>query len=493
MRPIILAGAGVLVASAALTASVATSATAGGPSERPGFGTPRYVDNELAGGEPFVIHSSKTGRLVYSAHEGSTHLYRDGLMSGEGDGDFTSNYRNQVNVWYSDDHGINWKRANWKDTGFVTNPTVTGFSDPDLTEDAGGTIYDTGIDLANDALFSSANGGKAWNTGTPFCHDGDRPWLAGGKPGEVFMATDTGEDGHQVFHSTDSGGSCSRSGISDEGTIGGHDYAGDGKLYYDHHNGSLVEPMVVSGAGRHVGLGVSVLPHASTAFDKASPPKFHPRLAVRRTTMKGHWPAIAIDRGDNTYLVWDTDPRTPGTTGGCDGAKTPLANSIKMVHSPDHGRTWSRPTTVAHPGSTVLWPWITAGNGGNVSVAWYQYNKVVDPDCATSGAVRVFNANLFGANTAHPQVHTVNASGRPVHRGGICQGGTTCVATGQDRRLGDYMTNATDGRGCVLIATADTMMRDPANGGPLPTARPLFISQDSGRSLTGRNCGRTRR
>jgi hypothetical protein len=55
------------------------------------------------------------------------------------------------------------------------------------------------------------------------------------------------------------------------------------------------------------------------------------------------------------------------------------------------------------------------------------------------------------------------------------------------------MSNATDGRGCVLIATADTMMRDPANGGPLPTARPLFIDQDSGRSLTGRNCSSTRR
>jgi len=29
-----------------------------------------------------------------------------------------------------------------------------GFSDPDLTQDAGGRVYNTGIDLVNDSLFS---------------------------------------------------------------------------------------------------------------------------------------------------------------------------------------------------------------------------------------------------------------------------------------------------------------------------------------------------
>jgi len=42
-----------------------------------------------------------------------------------------------------------------------------------------------------------------------------------------------------------------------------------------------------------------------------------------------------------------------------------------------------------------------------------------------------------------------------VHIGWVCQGGTLCVVTGQDRRLGDYFTNALDRRGCVLIATGD--------------------------------------
>jgi hypothetical protein len=82
----------------------------------------------------------------------------------------------------------------------------------------------------------------------------------------------------------------------------------------------------------------------------------------------------------------------------------------------------------------------------------------------------------------------VNASGRPVHQGQICQEGTTCVASGQDRRLGDYFTNAIDNRGCVPIATADTMLTDPITGQPLPTARPLFIRQNSGLGLDGTSC-----
>src|SRR5436853_5196246 len=41
-----------------------------------------------------------------------------------------------------------------------------------------------------------------------------------------------------------------------------------------------------------------------------------------------------------------------------------------------------------------------------------------------------------------PRFQRVNAAGRLIHNDNVCQGGTTCVATGQDRRLGDFFTNA---------------------------------------------------
>jgi hypothetical protein len=69
------------------------------------------------------------------------------------------------------------------------------------------------------------------------------------------------------------------------------------------------------------------------------------------------------------------------------------------------------------------------------------------------------------------------------------QSGTTCVATGEDRRLGDFFTNALDERGCVIIGTGDTTTKDPLTGGERSVALPLFIRQNSGPALRGtRDC-----
>jgi hypothetical protein len=63
------------------------------------------------------------------------------------------------------------------------------------------------------------------------------------------------------------------------------------------------------------------------------------------------------------------------------------------------------------------------------------------------------------------------------------------VATGQDRRLGDYFTNNLDGNGCVIIASGDTTQMDPVTGQPRAWSLPLFMHQDAGPSLiAGRTC-----
>ena len=203
------------------------------------------MDHQLAGGEPLVIADNVHHTLIYTAHEGTTHLYRNGIVNSA---DFVANYRNQVNIWVSKNDGRTWKRDNFDGTGFATIPTQnSGFSDPDLTQDEGGRIYNTGIDLANDALFSTNDGGYNWDRGTIQCHDGDRPWLAGGKKDEVFLATNTleGTLSHQIFQSTDGGNTCESSGVPDAGDFpDGADFTGYGKLYYDHHNGKLIEPVL---------------------------------------------------------------------------------------------------------------------------------------------------------------------------------------------------------------------------------------------------------
>ena len=89
---------------------------------------------------------------------------------------------------------------------------------------------------------------------------------------------------------------------------------------------------------------------------------------------------------------------------------------------------------------------------------------------------------------AKRQVTVTNASGRFIHQGGICNSGTTCAATGQDRRLGDYFTNAIDANGCVIIASGDTTVPDSQTGQPRLTSLPIFIAQNAGPSLTGQDC-----
>ena len=473
-----------LLAAALLAAAFAVgSASSGTP--KPGFSSPQYVDTVLAGGEPLIMANPLHGTLVYSSHEGTTHLYRDGLVNSPfGDFQFVANYCNQVNIWTSSDNGVTWQRDKYLNSPCPTSPAInTGFSDPDLTNDASGRIYDTGIDLVNDSLFSSGDGGKTWDKGTPQCHDGDRPWLAGGKPNEVFLATDTEENSqsHQMYQSTDGGQSCGSTGIPDVGTLNGMGYTGFGKLYTDTTLNRIAEPQVYSDSnGNIVGVGVGTWARGASAFT----PHF-----VASSSLYSHWPAIAIDKSNTIYLVWDTDARTPNTAGGCNGGLSPAPNAVKMAYSTNFGQSWSKPTTVAAPASSrVYWPWIAAGDAGKVSVVWYQTGpgQLADLDCQSADTY-VYEASFLNGNTSRSQqLGPVNASGRVVHYGQVCQGGTTCVATGQDRRLGDYFTNALDARGCVLIASGDTMMVDPLTGAQLPTARPIFMHQNAGPALTGK-------
>ena len=463
----------VTAAAGLLAVAVAAVPSYGAASGGVHFAKPVFVDQQLAGGEPSIYWDPRHQDYIYTSHEGTTHTFRDGLLGAGQTVDWAANYRNQVNIWTSKD-GVHWSPVNLAGTGFEADPNNnTGFSDPDLTQDAGGRVYDTGIDLVNDALFSSPDGGRTWDRGTINCHNGDRPWLAGGPKDTVWLATDPEETSHSVYISTDGGSSCSQTGIADPG--------GYGKLFYDTGrnkalHGALIEPVPQTKDGQ---IGVAVLHNALAAY-KTGKGAFVQHDAAPTQGELTNFPVIALDTLGNIYLTWADHPG--GTSGNG-------KNTVWLTMSKD-GVHWTPRYAVAHPGTTVLWPWVVAGSPGNVAVSWYQYDRPTpDPDQATSGNVSVMNANLFGVGSRHVTKAVANAAGRPIHVGGICQSGTTCVATGQDRRLGDYFTNWIDARGCVIIATGDTTSPDPVSGQQRAWSLPLFLRQDSGRSLTGHSCG----
>jgi hypothetical protein len=508
-----------------------------------------YVDGARGGGEPFVIYSHGGQDLVYSSHEGTTLTQSSNVTGGTNcdivpadptsSGGYLCTYNNQVNMWFSSDAGHTWHHS----TG---DPVATGFSDPSLTEDqcvsGACNVWNTGIDLANDALYASSDGGQTW-VGTPQCppNGGDRPWLAGGQNGEVFMATNANVGGHTIYHGTTTvaagrnvAAACNPNGVTDSG--------GQGQIYYNHHDGSVIEPnctgvsngCLASTSGH---LGIGLLPAASSvwASSTASPTgSFVNRAANGPAAGPGsieHWPAIAVSTDTSAaapagtvYIVWDTAPRDSSTHNGCSGSTgsaignpSLLQNSIKLAYSNDEGQTWSAPITISNGPGTVMWPWVAAGANGNVSVVWYQADQSTDPDCDSANLVcqaqvpattcpsnwSLRAENLYGVTSGSPTILAVNAVHDPVpgaqtsnphpngtiHVGKTCEGGTTCAATGEDRRLGDYFTNSLDQNGCVMIASGDTMQNAPVTNMPLPNSLPIFLQQSSGPSLTtGADC-----
>src|SRR3954452_17508387 len=49
------------------------------------FAKPRYVDKQLAGGEPIVFYDRRHQSYIYSSHEGTTHTLHDGIGGGPGE------------------------------------------------------------------------------------------------------------------------------------------------------------------------------------------------------------------------------------------------------------------------------------------------------------------------------------------------------------------------------------------------------------------------
>src|SRR2546426_1103797 len=73
-----------------------------------GFARPTYVDQNPAGGEPLVTADPVHGTLVYTSHEGTTHLYQPGLATSSVL-PFLVGYRDLVNMWTSKDNGKTWQ------------------------------------------------------------------------------------------------------------------------------------------------------------------------------------------------------------------------------------------------------------------------------------------------------------------------------------------------------------------------------------------------
>src|SRR5689334_24772899 len=94
----------VRVAALVAAASVVLAGAPAAQSAPLGFAPPQFVDQQLAGGEPVMFTDPVHHTIIYTSHEGTTHIYRPGMASST-TFTFLTGYRNQVNIWLSRDNG----------------------------------------------------------------------------------------------------------------------------------------------------------------------------------------------------------------------------------------------------------------------------------------------------------------------------------------------------------------------------------------------------
>lgn len=456
--PLVTAGG---LVPAALITSARAEVVCEAPAPAPlSFNDPVFIDTEKAGGEPVSI-VAQDGSISVSAHAGTTHAFKDASAVG-GAGDFVVGYTNQTLNWRSIDGGKSWRFVGL--AGQPVGPhtaTSTGFSDPDYAMDDGGRIYNTEIDLANVAVFSSADDGQNYNRGFAEVTSGDRPWLTGGAKDEAYLYVNTGQ---QIWRTADGGLTW---------TLQSNGRGPTSKMLRDPLNKAtgLLGPSGTQGIAISADQGKTWATHGGAGLG-------------RNTDFFG---MAAVDAKGTVYKA---------AAGGYSGSSDTTPNGEVTFNYFDRAtKSWgngNEAVTIPTPEGDALWPWIIAGDDGRTAVTWLQSLKGKPTEFYVYVA---YTENAHGSTVtcsdgstgyAPPRFSVANASGRPIHKGPICLSGTTCNAslgTTGDRRLGDFISVNFDKDGKLFVASADTTLPNSIDGKTKVVGNPIFIGQKTGGSM----------
>ncbi len=442
--------AGLPVATTAFGAAPACGSEIKGPPLA--FGPKVFIDKVRPGGEPVSV-VGQDGSISVSAHGGTTHVYKEPASVAAGAADVASTYTNQTLNWRSTDGGKTWKHIGLAGTERGPHSlTSTGFSDPDYAIDAGGRIYNTEIDLANVAVFSSGDDGQTYSRANPEVTSGDRPWLTAGRKDEAYLYVNTLQ---QIFRTGDGGLTWTPQSTANA--------AGpDAKMYIDPKNpNGLIGP--------HNPQGVTI------SADQGKTWKAYDGATLGKTV--DFFGAVAVDKAGNAYRAAAGGYTGPSDKNIGDGEVTFNAFDRKKL-------AWGAPVTIPAPAGDMLWPWVVAGDEGKVAVAWLQRTnkapRAFDMMVAATTNAKGTTVRCANGRTQFVPARwtVVNASRGPVHLGDICLSGTTCNANPSfpagDRRIGDFFTINYDKNGNLFVVGGDTTTL--ASGQvPRPTSLPIFI------------------
>jgi hypothetical protein len=186
--------------------------------------------------------------------------------------------------------------------------------------------------------------------------------------------------------------------------------------------------------------------------------------------------SIARDSAGYLYVAFTAGPIDHASSSDPNFGQLTAPEQVYVVHSLEPATmsdpsqvTWSAPARITGTGisaGTNTFPWITAGSGGRVAVAYYHTSEVSEQGtcgsgsgtCTNFGASRLTKAEWsvqiaqsLSAHAASPAYHASPVSDGPVKFGPICTNGLGC-ATGGDRSLGDFLQVTTDNQGAALVS-----------------------------------------
>jgi len=348
-----------------------------------------------------------------------------------------------MHLWASHDNG----------TSFAEVPAMDGASMRDLPAGAegqpavapDGTVYAADLYLGSVTLMASADHGKTWELRSVVSTrlaGGDRPWLAAGPNGSVYLAWNQIPTGFWVAAS---------------------------------HDGGRTFPTQTMFPGTEMGAGEFVVPGVPAVGPDGA-------LYVARNGAEG--PSLFVSRdGGQTFqrtLAWKASGPVGWlfTTAAVDAAGNVYVTSAEQKESGtrvlwavsrDGGRSFDPPReATAAPGIHVH-PWSAAGAKGRLALAFYENpNGTGTPDAA-DGDWYLRVVVVDGADTATPVAREARVVAQPVHHGAVCTRGTPycerecaplagCVSLGNapERHLGDYLGVAADLDGSVHVVFQDT-------------------------------------
>jgi hypothetical protein len=415
----------------------------------------------------------------------------------------TTNVKNGDETVYRSADGLSWQKTTAP--GNQSSPTT----DVDVVAMSTGRILTSELDFAgiNFITHYSDDQGKTWiqSQGTTYA-DTDRQWFAvgpndpaTGKP-RVYMLFHnllSGALQHNMFVATSTDGGATFGPPIPVATPPQQDYldlqcadsGGPSNIFVNQKTGQVyvvfgTRSSPIGGcAAQPVEINVvaanRVWVVTAAAADTAIPGAWTPSLAVDDTAagrITGMQLAPgAVDDAGNIYVAYPESVHDyPDYNGG----------AIKVVHSTDGLKTWSKPLTIEPAGGVGhILPHIIAGEAGKLGLAYYS---------GAAGNVWYSDtAQVLDALSATPHVTRTRLSDVVVEKGTASELMVACMQGQQATLNGFACGRSTDVNGIATDACGNLIVTFPAQAN-LPTDGTYVSQQTTGTRLRGTGvCGRT--